>query len=65
MEGTRHTHIGQECGAFRQNRLVGCRYVRVGSYHCRDAAVEIPAHRNLFRSRLAMHIDEYDLNVFG
>src|SRR5437667_3132550 len=65
MEGTRHTHIGQECGAFRQNRLVGCRYVRMGSYHCRDTAVEIPAHRNLFGSRLAMHIDEYDLDVFG
>src|SRR5436309_6767916 len=56
MERTGHSGVRLECGAAGKNSLVGSWYVSVRSHDGGHPAVEIPTHRDLLRSRLAVHI---------
>ena len=63
MKGPCHAGIGLIGRASRQDRFVGCRNVRVAADDGRNAAIQIPAHGDFFRSRFGMHVHENHFHV--
>ena len=56
-----HADVGDVGRAVRQDALVGRLHVRVRADDDRDAAVEVPAHRDFLGRRLGVEVHEDDL----
>src|SRR5262249_12123614 len=55
-----HADVGDVCRAFRKHDLIRRGNVRVGADHGSDAAIEVPAERDLLRCGLGVKIDKDD-----
>ena len=61
--GAAHAHIGLVGGAAGQHALVGGGNVGVRAQDGSDAAIEMPAHGDLFAGGFGMKIDEDDFGL--
>jgi hypothetical protein len=57
---TAHSNVTKECGSARENALVGCLHMGMGTKDGRDLPVQEPAHRDFFAGRFGMHVHDDD-----
>src|SRR2546426_6062484 len=60
---SRHPNVRQVCRSVGQDRLVGSLHMCVRPQDGRDAAIEVPAHRDFFRRCFRVHIYYPNLDV--
>ena len=57
---TAHSDIANKCRSARENALIGCLDMGMGTEDCRDLAIEESPHCDFFAGRFRMHVHDDD-----